>query len=157
MDRRAFLVTVGAVIAGAPLVGQAQQTAKVWRIGVLVNVPRAAPRVRDSFEAFIDELRQLGYREGQNVVIEWRHTEGVPERRRLEATALVQWKPDVVLTASGGDALVLREASTSVPIVVAVGGDLVGMGLAATLARPGGNVRGFKCSRQILPGNACSL
>ena len=56
--------------------------------------------MRETHETFVDELRQLGYREGQNVVSEWRHTEGLRERRQPEAASLLRWKPDVVVTSS---------------------------------------------------------
>jgi putative ABC transport system substrate-binding protein len=157
MDRRAFLMTMGAGIAAAPLIGEAQQVGKVWRIGFMINLPRPAPRMRDSHEAFFDELAQLGYREGHNIVTEWRHTEGLAERRRREGPSLLQWTPDVVVVSSGADALVLRETSKSVPIVVAAAGDLVGMGLAATLARPGGSVTGFQMLSSDLMGKRIEL
>jgi putative ABC transport system substrate-binding protein len=151
MNRRAFVATVGAGIVAAPVVGEGQQ-AKVWRIGVLGILPRSAPRARESHEAFVDELRLLGYREGDNIVIDWRHHEGLTARRREEASSLLQWKPDVIVTISGIDAVIIRETSMSVPIVVTLAGDLVGMGLATSLARPGGNVTGFQ---MLSPDMAC--
>src|SRR5688572_22172961 len=103
---------------------------------------REAAVTNSIYVAFFQELRSLGYREGENLVIEWRHTQGDLDRPRQEAAALMAWKPDVIFTVSGTNAIALRNASTSVPIVVGVGGDLVGMRLAATLGRPGGNVTG---------------
>ena len=123
-------------------VADAQPAAKTWRLGMLTVNPRPMNVNRPIYVAFFEEMRSLGYREGENLVIEWRHTAAQPERARREAAALVAWKPDVIFTVSGTNAIALRDASTSVPIVVGVGGDLVGMGLAATLARPGGNVTG---------------
>lgn len=123
-------------------VADAQPTAKTWRLGMLTVNPRPMNVNSPIYVAFFQEMRSLGYREGENLVIEWRHTAAQPERARREAAALVAWKPDVIFTVSGTNAIALRDASTSVPIVVGVGGDLVGMGLAATLARPGGNVTG---------------
>jgi putative ABC transport system substrate-binding protein len=138
MNRRAFLTTVGVGVAAVPLVAEAQQTGKVWRVGVVMTLPRRPA------EVFVEELRELGYREGENILIEWQHTEGLLERRRLSASALLQWKPDVIMAIAGVDAMVMREMGVTVPIVVALAGDLVGMGLATSLARPGGTVTGFQ-------------
>jgi len=121
---------------------QAQPAAKTWRLGMLTVNPRPMNVTNPIYVAFFEELRNLGYREGENLVIEWRHTDGQADRPRREASALVAWKPDVIFTVSGTNAMALRNATTSVPIIVGVGGDLVGMRLAATLARPGGNVTG---------------
>src|SRR5688572_22980633 len=105
---------------------------------------REAAVTNSIYVAFFQELRSLGYREGENLVIEWRHTQGDLDRPRQEAAALMAWKPDVIFTISGTNAIALRNASTTVPIVVGVGGDLVGMRLAASLSRPGGNVTGLQ-------------
>jgi putative ABC transport system substrate-binding protein len=131
-----------AVLVSASFVVQAQPAAKTWRLGMLTVNPRPMNVSNPIYVAFFQELRNLGYREGENLVIEWRHTAGQSDRPRQEAAALVAWKPDVIFTVSGTNAIALRSATTSVPIVVGVGGDLVGMRLAATLARPGGNVTG---------------
>jgi putative ABC transport system substrate-binding protein len=144
IDRRAFLTAMGASVAAAPLVGEAQQSGKVWRVGVMTLGQRPEPMSSHHYNAFLHELRDLGYREGYNLVIDWRHTDGQQDRIRREAASLVQWKPDVVLAGNGGDAWALLAESTSVPIVVAAGGDLVATGLASSLARPGGNVTGLQ-------------
>jgi putative tryptophan/tyrosine transport system substrate-binding protein len=125
-----------------PLVAQAQ--VKTWRLGILSVTERPAALATTVYKAFLDEMRSLGYREGDNLLIEWRHTRGQPERRREEAAAVMAWKPDVVFTVSGINAMALREADVKVPIVVGAAGDLVGMRLAATLSRPGGNVTGLQ-------------
>jgi putative ABC transport system substrate-binding protein len=95
----------------------------------------------------VNELRELSYREGRNLVIDWRSTGGLPEQRKREAAALMDFKPDVIVTGGGRDAEAFRDLTTSVPIVVAGGGDLVTMGLVASLARPGGNVTGLQCAQ----------
>jgi putative ABC transport system substrate-binding protein len=154
MDRRDFLTTVGTGIVAAPLLGEAQQVARVWRIGMLVNAPRSA---WSAHQTFVDELNQLGYREGQNILIEWRHTAGLRERRGQEAANLLQWRPDVIVTVSGADAIAVRATSTTVPIVVALAGDLVGMGLATSLARPGGSVTGFQMLSPDMAGKRLEL
>ncbi len=138
----------GLILAGvllglcAPLTTQAQPAAKTWRLGMLTVNPRPMLAKSSIYVAFLQEMRSLGYREGENLVIEWRHTEGQSERRNREAAALMAWKPDVVFTVSGTHAIALRDADPKVPIVVGVAGDLVGMRLAASLSRPGGSVTG---------------
>ena len=133
IDRRAFLATLVAEVIAALLAVQAQsQPGKVWRIAVMTLAPRPDPMSSHHYNAFLEELRHLGYREGQNVVIEWRHTDAQPDRIRREAAALVQWKPDVVLAGNGGDAWALRIESTTVPIVVAEAADLVATGPPAS-------------------------
>lgn len=128
------------------------QPGRVWRIGVLVSLPRPVPASPHPYNAFLQELRNLGYVEGQNVTIEWRHTEGNPERRRREAATLVAWKPDVVLTPGAAEARALHEVDASIPIVVAAEGDFVEAGLADNLARPRGNVTGLQTlSRDLAP------
>ena len=97
-----------------PLAAEAQQAGKVWRIGVLVTLPRQDPASPHPYNAFLQELRNLGYVEGQNVIIEWRQTEGNPERRRREAEALATWKPDVVLTPGAREARALHEVDATI-------------------------------------------
>jgi len=126
----------------AAVTAQAQPAAKTWRLGMLTVNPRPTLAASTIYTAFLRELRSLGYREGENLVIEWRHTDGDLNRPAQEAAALMAWNPDAVFTVSGTNAIALRDASRTVPIIVGVGGDLVGMRLAATLARPGGNVTG---------------
>jgi putative tryptophan/tyrosine transport system substrate-binding protein len=128
----------------APPTTHAQPAAKVWRLGLLTVNARENNAANSMYVAFFQEMRRLGYRDGENLVIEWRHTQGHPDRPRQEAAALMAWKPDVVFTISGTNAIALRNASTTVPIVVGIGGDLVGMRLAASLSRPGGNVTGLQ-------------
>ena len=127
----------------APVIAQAQ-SAKTWRLGMLTVNARAAAEASPPYTVFLHELRALGYRERDNLVIEWRHTEGQPERRNKEAAALMAWKPDAVFTIGGVNAIALRSADASIPIIVGAAGDLVGMRLAASLSRPGGNITGVQ-------------
>jgi putative tryptophan/tyrosine transport system substrate-binding protein len=120
------------------------QPAKIWRLGMFTVNARPAAEPSSFYTAFLQELRVLGYRERDNLVIEWRHTEGEPERRIKEAAALMTWKPDAVFTVGGVNAIALRNADASIPIIVGAAGDLVGMRLAASLSRPGGNVTGLQ-------------
>jgi putative tryptophan/tyrosine transport system substrate-binding protein len=129
----------------------AQQPAKVSRIGVLVSLPRPAPASSSPYNAFLQELPNLGYVEGQNMTIAWHHTEGNFERRQREAAALVAWRPDVVLGVGEPEVRALHEVDASLPIVVAGAGDLVLAGLAHSLAQPRGNVTGLQIGVVLTP------
>jgi putative ABC transport system substrate-binding protein len=157
MNRRAFLVTVGAGIAATRTPGQAQQSGKVWRIAVLTATPRPAPDSSHYYNNLPNELRQLGYIEGQNLVIEWRYTEGLNDRRQREAESLLQWKPDLFVAGGGVDAMALRALTTSVPIVVCGAGDVVLQKLANSLSRPGGNVTGLQLLFPELAGKKLEI
>jgi ABC-type uncharacterized transport system substrate-binding protein len=140
--RRQFLFTVGAVLA-APLSGFAQQPAPAFaRIGFLgVSTPAAwGPRV----DAFRAGLRDLGYVEGKNIVIEFRFAQGQYERLPDLAAELVRLKVDVIVTHSAPGALAAKQATATnpIPVVMTNVGDAVGSGIVASLARPGGNVTG---------------
>jgi putative ABC transport system substrate-binding protein len=140
IDRRAFLAGAGAVLA-APLAAEAQQAAKITRIGWLGENPAANPHLR---EAFLQGLRDLGYVEGRNVVIEYRNAEGKLERFPALAAELIALKVDVIFAAGATrSALAAKEATRTVPIVFAAVADPVGSGLVTSLARPGGNVTGL--------------
>ena len=140
MNRRRFLASSVAVFAMPPLVAEAQQAAKVARIGWLGDKP-SGPHVR---EAFLQGLRDLGYVEGRNLVIEYRFAEGKHERYPALAAELVALKVDVIV-ASGGTpaALTAKQATRTLPIVFAPVGDPVTSGLVTSLARPGGNLTGL--------------
>ena len=138
MDRRTFLLASGALVAlgAVPLAAEAQQAAKIARIGYLGDA--AGPRL----EAFLQGLRDLGYVEGRNLVIEYRFAEGKFERLPALAAELVALKVDVILAPSTVAALAAKQATRTLPIVFAAAGDPVGSGLVTSLARPSGNVTG---------------
>ena len=139
VQRRDFLIAAGALVA-APLVAEAQQAAKVNRIGYL-STNLASPHLP---EAFRQGLRDLGYVEGRNLVIEYRDAEGKVDRLPALAAELVALKVDVIVTgASTLAARVAKEATRTIPIVFAGVGDPVESGLVTSLARPGGNVTGL--------------
>src|SRR5262249_32062039 len=120
----------------APLVGEAQQSAKIARIGYLAANLAANPHLQ---EAFLQGLRDLGYVEGRNLVIEYRGAEGKPERFPALAAELVALKVDVIVTAGGTlAALAAKQATQTLPIVFAAAADPVESGLVTSLARPGG-------------------
>ena len=144
-----FVLVVAAVGA------QAQQPTKIPRIGYLTNSALSAdPKSR---EAFRQGLRDLGYVEGKNIVIEWRSSEGKRDRQRALAAELVRLKVDVIVAIGSGDILTAKEATTTIPIVMVQGGDAVGSGFVASLARPGGNITGLATLRPELSGKRLEL
>ena len=154
VQRRQFLIAAGALLA-TPLAADGQQAAKVARIGHLSPNLAAGPHLRD---AFLQGLRDLGYVEGRNVVIEYRDAEGKRERLHALAAELVALKVDVIL-AEGGTLgpRVAMQATTTIPIVIAGAGDPVGSGLVTSLARPGGNVTGLSNLSPELVGKRLEL
>jgi ABC-type uncharacterized transport system substrate-binding protein len=132
-----FSVILALSLILAPLAVGAQQAAKVFRLGVLL-LSAADP----NFPAFRQGLRDLGYIEGQNLLIEHRDAEGNAGRLTDLATELVQRKPDVILALGGDVAPFAKRATQSVPIVMMTSADPVKGGLVASLARPGANVTG---------------
>jgi putative ABC transport system substrate-binding protein len=139
VHRRDFLIAAGALLA-APLAAEAQQAAKVARIGYLSPNLAASPHQQ---EAFRQGLRDLGYVEGRNLAIEYRDAEGKAERLPALATELVALKVDVIVTGGGTPtALAAKQATKTIPIVFAGVADPVTSGLVTSLARPGGNVTG---------------
>ena len=154
MDRRDTVLALLA-LGAAPLAAEAQQAAKVARIGYLSPNLASSPHLRD---AFLQGLRDLGYVEGRNVVIEYRDAEGKLERLPALAAELVALKVDVIL-AEGGTLgpRVAMQATTTIPIVFAGAGDPVGSGLVTSLARPGGNVTGLSSLGPELVGKRLEL
>src|SRR6266545_5249090 len=154
VQRRDFLVAAGALLA-APLVAEAQQAAKVTRIGYLSHNLAATPHLP---EAFRQGLRDLGYVEGRNLVIEYRDAEGKVERLPALAAELVALKVDVIFVGgSTRAALTARQATKTIPIVFVGVGDPVGSGLVTSLARPGGNVTGLSGLGPELVGKCLEL
>jgi putative tryptophan/tyrosine transport system substrate-binding protein len=139
MRRREFITLLGGATAW-PLAARAQQGNKVWRIGFLgmVSASSHAPRV----EALRAGLRELGYVEGKNLVIEFRWAEGHYDRLPALADELVRLNLDVILTHTLPGAIAVAKATTTIPIVITAAGDIVTAGLVSSLSRPGGNVTG---------------
>ena len=142
MDRRAFIGTLVGGLFAAPPAGRAQVTVKSYRIGVLSPFSSTfGPG--PSFAAFRQTLHELGYVEGRNIDLEYRWADGQYDRLPGLAAELVRLPVDVVFSAwSTPAALATQKATSSIPIVVAGVGDAVGVGLVASLARPGANVTG---------------
>jgi putative ABC transport system substrate-binding protein len=142
MERRTFLGALASGLLAAPLAAEAQQATRVWRIGLLDYGSPDAARLF-WWRAFRDGLRELAYVEGQNVVFQPRWGNGQVSRLQGLANELVAAKVDILVTAGNPASLAAKQATSSIPIVTANGPDPVELGLAASLARPGGNVTGL--------------
>jgi ABC-type uncharacterized transport system substrate-binding protein len=158
MRRIGLAVVVGVTLLLAPLLAplaiEAQQ-AGVPRVGYLGN---SSPSLEvDLLDAFRQGLRELGYTEGQNIIIEYRWAEGKYDRFPDLLADLVRLKVDAIVTAGTPGALAAKRATKTIPIVLAVAGDAVGAGLVDSLARPGGNVTGSTTIVQELEGKRLEL
>src|SRR6185369_17566019 len=140
MRRRAFMTLLGGAVAG-PL-ARAQQPAKTWRIGVLETVSSGLNA--KNIEAFRRGLRDLGYVENQNYVLEYRSADGDSDRFPAFAEELVRLRVDLIVTRGTPAARAAKSATESIPIVMAAIGEPLGTGVVASLARPGGNVTGLR-------------
>ena len=135
-------------------VAQAQQPTKIPRIGYLGGSAASNLARR---EAFRQGLRELGYVEGKNIVIEWRYSEGQPDRERAHAAELVRLKVDVIVTVGSNPTRAAKRATSTIPIVMAQDPDPVGNGFVASLARPGGNITGLSNLGPELSGKRLEL
>ena len=140
MDRRAFVAGAAALFA-APLAAEAQPAGKVYRIAFLGSTSPSG--YASQMEAFRTGLRDLGYVEGRNLLIEFRWAQGNNQRLPQLAAELVRWKPDVLVTHGPPGALAAKRATDTIPIVLGVIGEAVAIGAVEGLARPGGNVTGL--------------
>jgi ABC-type uncharacterized transport system substrate-binding protein len=140
IPRRAFMAFMAGGLLAAPLATEAQQAGKVYRIGMLERTSPATNAA--NFEAFRRGLRELGYVEGKNLVIEYRSADGRDERYAALATELVRLNVDLILTRGTPAALAAKNATGTIPVVITGLADPVGQGIVASLARPGGNITG---------------
>jgi len=155
VERRAFIGTVGGALLAMPLVATAQQVAGMPRVGYLG--PTSPSSEAFILEAFRQGLRDVGYREGQNIGIDYRWAEGQDERLPDLAAELVRLKVNVIVTPGTPGSLAAMRATRTIPIVMTSTGDPVKSGLVASLARPGGNVTGFSTFRPQLEGKRLEL
>ncbi|HEU5297334.1 MAG TPA: ABC transporter substrate-binding protein [Burkholderiaceae bacterium] len=139
-----------------PLTVVAQPAAKIFRVGLLGTVPLTNPEASRIWGGFFDGLQQLGYIEGQNIVIESRFSDGISERLPALAAELVQLRVDVIV-AAGHTPSVARSVTSTIPIVMPNHGDPIASGLVVTLARPGGNVTGLSAQTPELLGKQLQL
>jgi putative ABC transport system substrate-binding protein len=141
MDRRRFLLTSLAGALAAPLAAEAQQAGKTYRVAYLAATPRSANQAL--LGRFQQGMRELGYVEGRNLILEPRFADGKFDRLPLLAQELVQLNPDVVFVSTTPGSLAAKAATPTIPIVFVAVADPVGAGLVPNLARPGGNVTGI--------------
>src|SRR5207342_2553218 len=140
MGKKIFCIALCNMLFVLSASAEAQQPAKVSRIGFLLGSPLSANSAR--VEAFRQGLRELGYVEGKNIVIEWRYAEGKFDRLPELAAELVQLKVDVIVTEVTQASLAAKGATKTIPIVIQGVSDPVGTGLVASLPRPGANITG---------------
>src|SRR5215467_2518828 len=157
MDRRAFITVVGGSILVAPLVGEAQQAEKLYQIGLLGGSPPNSRGGRRAWEGFFQGLRELGYVEGQNILVEGRWYGERTDRLPALAGELVQLKVDVIVAGAAPAPEAARCATSTIPIVMANHNDPVGSGLVASLARPERNVTGMSTLSPELIGKRLQL
>jgi putative ABC transport system substrate-binding protein len=141
MNRRTAIRRLAAFFLTSASLAEAQQTGKIFRIGFLDG--STAARVEVIVKAFLHELSKLGWIQGKNFTIEYRFAERKPERLPELAAELVRLKVDLIVATGSPSTRAAKNATSSIPIVMAAVGDPVGFGFVASLARPGGNVTGF--------------
>ncbi len=143
MNRRKLLVVFGLGALAEALPAFAQPKGKVWRIGFFYFASRQSAMETGRYKLFLQGMREHGYVEGKNLVIEARYGDGVSERLPGLAAELVQLKVDVIVATGTPVYRALQQVTRTVPIVITVAADPVGEGFAASLARPGGNITGL--------------
>ena len=139
ITRRKIVIALGSGALVSPLSSFAQPSTKVWRVGFLAQRHLDFVDADVNYGPFMQGMRELGYVEGKNLVIEWRSAEGKIERLPELAAELARLKLDVLATAATPAAQAAQKATTAIPIVMIAVGDPVGTGLVKSLARPGGN------------------
>jgi putative ABC transport system substrate-binding protein len=151
---KTILLLIGFVLAAVHF-AEAQQLAKIPRIGVL----RPGSPVGDpNIESFRQGLRELGYIEGKNILVEYKYGEGNSERFAILAKELVHLNVDVIVVGGGGSLTTpVKQATNTIPVVFTEVGDPIGMKLVSSLARPGGNITGLSSVSQDLAGKRLEL
>ncbi len=141
MMRRIDVFALSALLFALSFSVDAQQPKKIPRIGYLTGATADGQTAR--IQAFQNGLRELGYAEGKNIVIEYRYAEGNRERLPALAAELVRLKVDVIVTGGGGITRVAKKATNTIPIIMTNDTDPIGNGSVTSLARPGGNITGL--------------
>ena len=155
MKKTITVLTLCAMLFALCWVAEAQQPKKVPRLGFLFGSSLSANSARH--EAFRQGLRELGYVEGKNIVIDWRSAEEKLDRLPALAADLVRLKVDIIVTGGSSPTRAAKEATTTIPIVMAQDTDPVGSGFVASLARPGGNITGLSTLAPELNGKRLDL
>jgi putative ABC transport system substrate-binding protein len=143
MRRRDFIMLFGGAAVAWPLAVRAQQPERVRRIGVLMNNVPTELLYKSLIDTFVTTLQALGWRDGQNLRLDIRWSEGDPERIRSYAEELVAMAPDLLVSSSTANLQALLRATRTIPIVFLQVSDPVAQGLVSNLAHPGGNITGF--------------
>jgi len=159
--RREFITLLGGAAAGWPLAARAQQPAKVHRVGWIASASPVSDLVganpnNTAVRGFVQALRELGYVEGKNLVLEWRSAELRLERLPELVAELVGLKVDVLVAPNGNAAVAAKNATQTVPIVM-IANDPVGLGLIGSLSRPDGNVTGLSYQSEEISGKRLEL
>jgi putative ABC transport system substrate-binding protein len=155
MNKRITLWLLATVLLATVPPAEAQQPAKVARVGFQSAASPAALSPRA--EAFRQGLRELGYVEGKNIVIEWRYAEGKLDRLDEFAAEFVRLKVDVIVTAAPSSTRAVKKATSTIPIVMAFDNDPVANGFVASLARPGGNITGLSTLSPEITGKQLEI
>ena len=155
MQRREFITFLGGIVGAWPLAAHAQQPAKIPRIGFLGN--STATMESNLIEPLRDGLRELGYEDGRNVIIEFRWADGKYDRFPALIAELLAAKVDVIITAGTPATLAIKKATSTVPLVFIAVGDPVGTGIVPDLGRPGGNITGLSSIAPDLEGKRLEL
>ena len=140
MNKRTLVLAVATLAFTAVYEVEAQQSRKLARLAILST---RSPGPLDIFDAFHQRLRDLGYVEGKNITIEYRFAEEKYDRLPALMAELMSFKPDVIFTHTTPGAMAAKKATTTIPVVIGAAGDLVDLGIVASLARPGGNITGM--------------
>jgi putative ABC transport system substrate-binding protein len=151
ITRRAFC----SILLALPIPARAAQPARIFRIGLLLPTSASVQAAR--IEAFRQRLRELGYVEGKNILIDYRYAEGKLERLPDLAAELVRLKVDLIVTAATPAIVAAKKASATIPIVFTLASDPVGSGLVSSLARPGANITGLSLMAPDLDGKRLEL
>jgi putative tryptophan/tyrosine transport system substrate-binding protein len=161
LGRREFLTLIGGAAAAWPLTTRAQQVGKVWRVGILDTANR---ELNKDIAALFNGLRAFGYVEGQNLIVEYRSADGRNERLPDLVSELLRLNLDLIVVRGTPEIIAIKNANSKIPIVMSAVVDPVGLGLAASLSHPGGNITGMSSMvteleakrleilREIVPG-----
>ncbi|HEY3138557.1 MAG TPA: ABC transporter substrate-binding protein [Blastocatellia bacterium] len=155
MKKKITILTLGAMLLALSFSTEAQQPTKIPQIGYLATAPASAITAR--VKAFRQGLRELGYVEGKNIVIEQRYAEDKLDRLSALAAELVSLKVDIIVTGGPSPTRAAKEATTTIPIVMTQVGDPVATGFVASLAQPGGNITGLSTLAPGLSGKRLEL
>jgi len=157
IGRRKFISVLGGATVAWPLVARAQQPERMRRIAILMNYAEGDTSAQSDLLAFRQTLRELGWTEGRNVQFDYRWAAADADRMRSYAVELVSLTPDAIIANTLPVAAALKKATTTIPVVIAVGGDPITGGLVTDLAHPGGNITGFIVTETSLGGKWLEL